>query len=277
LLSVQAGDHVAASFDDDDGFAATTAWFVDQGLRRRARVLVLAEARNVEPVRERLRAVCADAVAAQRSGRLQLLDPHQVQLGTGRFDPAYLRESYAAAARQAVDEGHTGLWVSVDMTWASPPVVPTDALVRFEAEANTLFASGQLTAICQYGTRDFSGETIRRALSAHPHNAHGSTFRHHMTPDGTFLVVWGEVDLSNRDAWTVIVNATATWGPVIDITAMTFLDVRAMTTLGWAAMTREHVTVVATPEQARRLRLVCPAELDRVTVEIREPALRTIN
>jgi hypothetical protein len=265
-LGIHAGDHVATSFKDDSGFIGNTVDFARRGLSQRARVLVFSTPTQLRPLRDHLCRSGGEIAAAVEVGQLQVLDPAQVQLAIGHFDPDYLRRTWAAATNEAVADGHTGLWVSVDMTWANPRAVDTDALVRFEAELNTLFATGQFTAICQYDERQFSGDDIRRACAAHPHNARGSTFRHYITDDGTFLVAFGEADLSNRAAWTVIVNSMAGHSPVIDIAAMTFLDVRAMATIGVAAARRRDTTVIATPNQAWQLRLTCRSELEHLTI-----------
>jgi hypothetical protein len=276
-LGVHAGDHIATSYGDDGGFIVNTLSFVRQGLRRSARVLVFPTPTQAGSVRDGLCRSGHDVADAVESGRLLVLDPTRVQLATGRFDPDYLRGTWAAATREAVADGHTGLWVSVDMTWANPRTVDTDALVRFEAELNTLFATGQFTALCQYDERQFSRDDIRRAGAAHPHNAQGSTFRHYITDDGTFLATFGEADLSNRAAWAVIVNSVAEHSPVIDIAAMTFLDVRAMATIGVAATRRRNMTVIATPCQAWQLRLTCRSELRHMTIRENVRPVSTIN
>jgi hypothetical protein len=271
VLRIQAGDHVAATFRDDAGFASNTLAFVRQALNARARVLVFPAASQVDPVRRRLTDADHDIDAAATAGRLQFLDATKVQLATGTFDPDYLIRTYTAATQQAVDDGYQGLWVSVDMTWANPHAVDLDALVRFEAHANILFATGHLTAICQYDHRQFSAGDIERACRAHPHNAGGRAFRYYLTDDRTFLATFGEADLSNQDAWHVVIGWTASNDAIIDVTGMTFLDVRALAAIGQAAISRRRLTVIATPIQASFLRLVCRTELDRFEIQERDP------
>ena len=267
MQRILAGDHVATSFHDEDGFAARTLTFAQCGLRAEARVMVFPAADRMAAVDAYLTGADENLAGARSDGRLQVLDPGQVQLAGGSFDAGRLRRAYAGATRQAVDDGFSGLWVSVDMSWASPDMVDNDALVRFEAAANALFGSGRLTAICQYDERVFPSEDITRAGRAHAHNAHGATFRHHSTDDVTFLAAFGEADLSNRAAWAAVVESIARRDAVVDITAMTFLDVGALTALGLAAQRRRWLTLIATPAQARLLRLVCGPELDHATIE----------
>ena len=269
LQRILAGDHVATSFHDDDGFAARTLSFARSGLDARARVMVFPAAGRSAAVDAYLTAADETLAGARSAGRLQIVDPGEVQLAGGSFDAGRLRRAYAGATRQAVGDGYSGLWVSVDMSWAAPGVVDTDALLRFEAAANALFGTGRLTAICQYDERVFDGEDIRRAGRAHAHNASGSAFRHHSTDDVTFLAVFGEADLSNREAWAAVLDSIARRDAVVDITAMTFLDVGALTALGRAAAARQWLTLIATSTQARQVRLVCGRELDRATIEER--------
>jgi hypothetical protein len=269
LQRILAGDHVATSFHDDDGFAARTLSFVQSGLAADARVMVFPAADRSAAVDAYLTEADPTLVGPRSDGRLQILDSGQVQLAGGSFDAERLRRAYGGATRQAVGDGYSGLWASVDMSWAAPGVVDTDALLRFEAAANALFGSGRLTAICQYDERVFGGEDIRRALRSHAHNASGSAFRHHSTDDFTFLAAFGEADLSNREAWAAVLESIAGRDAVVDITAMTFLDVGALTALGVAAQARQWLTLIATPTQTRQLRLVCGRDLDHVSIEER--------
>jgi hypothetical protein len=266
---IQAGDHVAAAFHDDAGFAAATLSFVREGLRGSARVLVFPKPVQLEEVRGLLSQADSEIAGGAASGTVEVFDSREVQLAPGGFDPTHLHNTYAAATRQAALDGFRGLWVSVDMTWADPGVVDTDALVRFETEANSLFASGQLTAVCLYDRRRFSATDVQRAGQAHPCSPGGATFRYRLSQDMRYLACAGEADLSNLAAWAAVVDSLATTDPVLDISAMTFLDVPAMAAIGRAALRRDQFTVVATPSGAEFLRLACQPELDRIHIRER--------
>jgi hypothetical protein len=86
-----------------------------------------------------------------------------------------------------------------------------------------------------------------------------------------FLATFGEADISNRDAWRIVVDWIAVNDAIIDVTGMRFLDVRALAAVGHAATSRRRLTVIATPSQASFLRLVCRAELSQFEIQERDP------
>ncbi len=225
MPTIQAGDHIGAVFETADQFTATTAVFAEQGLARGARVMIFPGARTHRTTR--LLADDGRLAAAASRGQLIFGDSQVVQLGCGRFDPEYLHQIYAGATRQTVEAGFSGLWVSVDMSWAHPQVAAPSALTTFEAQAFPLFATGRLTAICQYDLGIFSRRQADDACAAHPAGWHGVGFRGVL---GEGMHLFGEADLSNRAAFQAVVDGL---GPHdhIDLRGMTFLDVTAVVAL----------------------------------------------
>ncbi|MFI7416163.1 MEDS domain-containing protein [Nonomuraea sp. NPDC049684] len=256
---VQTGDHIGARFASDDDFLAAAAGFAHAGADRRAQVMLVPSPRLRGPLGDRLGASAAlrDALG---EGRLHVMDPGEVQLAGGGFDPGRLHAAYREAARAATGAGHPGLWVAVDMTWARPGVVDADALVAFEAAANTLFTPGTLTALCAYDTRVFPPALAFRACQAHPAIAEAARFGHRVTADG--LAFSGEADVTNALAWTALLGSLAPDHHVVDISAMSFLGARALTDLAATAGAHPRpLTIRATARQVTRLSLL---KIDRL-------------
>lgn len=255
MLAVQPGDHISATFASASQFAETTIAFAGQALAASALVMIFPgdpDRDDLGAFRRRLGDRDAVMAAAAASGQVRIADSRQVQLAPGRFDPAHLREAYAAAAREAVRSGFRGLWVSVDMSWAS--AVDPDALTEFEAESATLFTSGDLTAVCLYDTRVFGEKQVAAACRAHPAGCDDrSPLRHRRLHNGRTLQLSGETDLANSAAFAALTR-TLRPGDTLDITAMTFLDVRAL-----AAIARGHtegLTIRASRAQVELLDLI---------------------
>lgn len=223
MLAIQAGDHIGVSFAAGVGFAITTASFTHQALDAGGQVIVFPGELTGDSI-EQLSAGNLRLRQASRSGQLSFADSAAIQLATGRFDPVHLHQIYAAATVQALDAGYTGLWVSVDMSWAKPGIAEPHALTAFEAAAFPLFRDRTLTAICHYDTRIFPPDAARDACSAHPASLRAASMR--LRCQDRTLALTGDTDLTNRIAFEAIV-ATLTGGDTLDLTGMAFLDVHA--------------------------------------------------
>ncbi|MEV4166541.1 MEDS domain-containing protein [Nonomuraea dietziae] len=242
---IQPGDHVGVTFDDDDSLAATMLDFAERGRRAGARVLVLA----------------APRLARVLPG-VQLTEPR------GTLDG--LRDFYAQAVRQAVAEGLSGLWTSVEMSWARG--IDPEELVAAECGLNTLFSDGRLTALCHYDSRLFPSAQLARFHQAHPVGQQGACLRYRHTGRGVTFT--GEADHTNLLAWQALTRALPGGEAVIDISGMSFLDVRSMAQLGLVAAARcEPLSILASPGQSAHLRML---GVDRVAtlVTVEEPGLQ---
>jgi hypothetical protein len=265
-LFIEAGDHLGHIFRDDDEFAAVTLAFAEQGLREGACVLVLSGPGQEDRLERALAESGEESRRARAERRVRVQDARRALTPDGRFDPERIRAMYEEIAGRSVADGLSGVWVSVDMNWARPGTVDAEGLVAFEAELNTLFSSGRLTMICQYDGRRFPAAQTGGAIQAHPCTPRGARLRHRLASGGRGLAFSGETDRSNWGAWAALTASLPDEdGWFIDITGMSFLDGRAMVQLGRVALSRSRgLTIVATPPQARLLRLV---HVDR-TVEL---------
>jgi hypothetical protein len=245
LLAIQTGDHIGVPFAAGMSFAVITASFTHQALDAGGKVIVFPGDLTGGST-EQLSAGSLRLRQASRSGQLSFADSRSVQLATGRFDPAYLNQVYAAATTQALEAGYTGLWVSIDMSWARPGVAEPQALTRFEAEAFPLFRDRTLTAICHYDTRIFPADAVRSVCSAHPASLRAAVMRFRFQ-DRT-LKLFGETDLTNRLAFETAVGAL-TDGDLLDLTGMAFLDVSAALAVARAACAEPGLGIRVTPSQ----------------------------
>jgi hypothetical protein len=254
MLALAAGDHAATPFDTMREFIDNTVAFTHRALDHDAQVMIFPAPRQLHPT-QRIVADSATAIwRAVSDAQVQFADPHAVQLSHGGFDPARLSQGYAAATEAAVASGYSGLWVSVDMSWALPPVVATDELIAFEARAYPLFGDGHLTALCQYPAIAFSPADISAACRAHPAQRNGVRVRHEFAENGRLLRLRGETDLTNGIAFTVLVDVLD--GGTIDITGMRFVDVAGLACLARATRRRARTRIVCTADQARFLETV---------------------
>ncbi|MEU4564310.1 MEDS domain-containing protein [Actinoplanes sp. NPDC023936] len=232
MLAIQPGDHVGAPFTLPSQFATTTVTVAERALSHQAQMMIFPgdpHRDGLDGFQRGLGRRSPAIAAALTTGQVRVGDSRRVHLAPGRFDREHLEEAYTAATRRALADGYSGLWVSIDMSWARD--VAPDALVSFEESASELFTTGQLTAVCHYDTQIFPAGQVTAACAAHPAGLeHEAPLRHRRSPDGRTLRLSGEADLSNAAAFAALTR-TLRPGDVLDITEMTFLDVRALATI----------------------------------------------
>jgi MEDS: MEthanogen/methylotroph, DcmR Sensory domain len=256
VLPVQHGDHVGATFASPAAFVASTVMFTEQAIRAAAQVMIFpGDPHRDDPTgfRAYLREHSPAIAAASARGQVQVADSRQMQLAVGRFDPTYLGQAYAAASAQAVSAGYRGLWVSVDMSWAAG--VDPAALTAFEANAYPLFTSGKLTALCQYDQRTFPATVASAACAAHPAAPDSPQPLRHQRHPGNTLHLSGETDLTNRTAFTALLHSLRA-GDTLDITAMTFVDLRGLAAIAGQRRRLADLTVRASTYHSKVLHLV---------------------
>jgi hypothetical protein len=257
MLAVRPGDHIAATFAAADVFASTTVEFAEQAVAAGGQVLVFPGdpyRDDPRPFRDDIGRRSPMLAAATAAGQVSVADSRRVQLAPGRFAPDHLHRTYAAATGAAVAAGYRGLWVSVDMAWASD--VDPVASAAFEAMAFPLFTSGELTALCHYDTRLFSAGVVEAACQAHPAGLElGEPLRHRRLHDGSTLQLSGDSDIDNRLAFSAVLGSLRP-GDTLDITAMGFVDVHGLDLIVQQHLRVPGLTVRATRRQAHLLDLV---------------------
>jgi hypothetical protein len=211
-----AGQHAGAAFATDGDFAAAVSAFAAQGLERGGQVVIFPGPRTLAATTTALQSFVV------RPGQLAIIPGYPVQLATGRFDPEHLTVAYQAAVDAAIGAGYTGLWVAVDMGWASD--ADPAALIAFESTSHPLF-DGRLSAMCLYDGAVFPADVLHGVYAAHPSTLDGCCFRYRRT--GGTLWLSGETDRSNAIAFGVITADLAAGAAVVDLTGMAFLDVDA--------------------------------------------------
>lgn len=242
LDRVALGDHVCWIVDDDAIRLEAIAGFVRAGLRARHKVFYFGD--EPEAVLAGLERHGVGTAAAVDAGLLLAHPAEAGYLTGGIFDPAATIVAWRAVIAAARAEGHRGLRVVCDMTWASRRVPGSERLPWYEAEVNTLFTGGYVAAVCAYDRRRFEPLDLRRLCWAHPGAAGPSSpfdpessLRVRHVPEPYGLRLEGEVDLSNRDALHAVIGHLFDDEPAatVDVSGLTFADTAAVRILMDAA------------------------------------------
>jgi hypothetical protein len=271
VANLQLGDHVCLPFDSDDERFAAFAEFTDAGVAGRFKVLLLTAAESAESLGGRLADRVASYRAASVAGQVEIVASQDRYLASGRFDGDRVISGYATATDTAQMQGYAGLWVNVDMAWALDEP-GFESVIDYEIDANTLFSSARMAAVCQYDRRLFDRETVAGVCSAHPIIDGGAAFHFNVIEDPPGLVLTGELDGTNQRALATVLAplSRVQTALTIDAAGVSFAGVEAAAMLVRLADRRRGfaTTIVCQAQLGRLLRMLDPTR----ALVVRAPA-----
>ncbi|WP_433060243.1 MEDS domain-containing protein [Dactylosporangium sp. CS-033363] len=245
LAGLQAGDHVCVPYLGASVRAGIMEDFVREGLADGDKVICC----TVQDDPDALTAALAEADArvpeALRDGRLLVCSATKSYLAAGRFDAERTAADWREVVGQAERDGHAGLRIIADMSWATGAVPGTERLPWYEAEVNRIFARGFARGVCLYDRETFTPARLRRYISTHPGTVEPDDpqppqlrMRHTAEPRG--LALTGEADIANRAALIAVLDGLRADLPgtdplTIDLSGLNFADVAAASALVRAA------------------------------------------
>ncbi|HEX4814333.1 MAG TPA: MEDS domain-containing protein [Nonomuraea sp.] len=257
VLDPDLGDHVCLPFDGERERMTATRVFTVNGLRRRAKVVIITHADSPERTRAWLAPLVPGFADAESAGQVEIHACADTHFTDGCLDPERLLGGLADAMARARRHGQHGVYALIDASWG---VRDAPGQAAFEAAANELFGERWLAAVCQYDRGLFPREAIDRAAAVHPISPEQALLRFANTCSPAGLRVWGDIDLTNRQAFASVL-APLEKEPgrvVIDASALDFIDAGSARLLSATARARPAgATVVVCGEAvARVLRMI---------------------
>ena len=164
---VRPGEHACCVFTSDDDQAHLVGRFAADAFARGDRVFYLADAADEDDVVAYLDAAGLDGRRRLDNGDVQIMHSSQMGLEDG-FDSERMFGVWESLVGQAREAGCSGLAAAAEMTWAHTWKLDPAVLVEYEAAAAPVFASGELSALCQYDAREFEPSVLRSVRHAHP-------------------------------------------------------------------------------------------------------------
>jgi anti-anti-sigma factor len=227
------GDHLCWTFADDTERRQLAARYVRGGLRQQHKVIYFASAVSPAEAVDELAAAGIDAAAAIKDGRMDIGGSDGSYLAGGQFDGPAAATFWRGEIRRAQDAGFPAVRALGDMSFAAPGLA---GLPEYEADVNRLHAEGFAAGLCLYDRRRFGFGELIKAAQAHPTTVGPRTppppepmLRMIYSAGG--LILSGETDLSNREAFAAVVSHlaedTAGGTVTIDVHDLAFADAPA--------------------------------------------------
>jgi hypothetical protein len=230
-------DHVCWVYDDPRDLDATAAQFLQGGLARGERLLVVGDGMLETLDRDTLPFGGTDALLA--TGALEILDLGAAYEGATQYTPEQQLAFYEVATRKALADGFTGLRVAAEVSALAADPDSRAALVRWEHLADDLMARGSsFTAMCAY-RGDLGREALAEVTAVHPmvRGPEGvPTFQ--VFHDADRVILTGSVDTFGAPLLDRVLADSPADRPstVLDLGLLDFVDVAGCRVLvRWAA------------------------------------------
>lgn len=248
-------DHVCWVYDDAADLDTAAARFLEGGLARGERVLVVGDGMIEALNRNTLPFGGTDALVA--TGALEVLDLGSAYIGAAQFTPEQQLAFYEAATRRAHEDGFTGLRVAAEISaLAAAPESRAD-LVRWEHLADDLVARGSgFTAMCAY-RGDLGAEALADIATVHALVRGPEGFPpFQVFHDADRVILTGSVDTFSAPRLDRILADSPASRPstVLDLGRVDFLDVAGCRVLArWASSLGRPLHVTGASRLVQRM------------------------
>ncbi|MGA7835799.1 MAG: MEDS domain-containing protein [Acidimicrobiales bacterium] len=162
------GIHICHMFIDEVDRRSVVYPYVRAGLQENEDVSYFADALVTELLERAIDERSAASLSREQLARLRITTVEDAYFPTGVFVPEAMIETLQKLYKESADDGASGCRVSGELGWALRDVPGAERLVEFESDVNMLVRSTPMTAMCQYDTEQFDGETLFNVLSVHP-------------------------------------------------------------------------------------------------------------
>jgi anti-anti-sigma regulatory factor len=232
------GDHVLFPFETDEEHREVVGTFVHDGLVQGHKVLHLTGESTTEYFAEA-------ASMMPHDGQLAVLPVADTLFDEGAFCLDQALSLVHDAVERSLDEGYTGLRLSVEMTWARGDVKGCEQLIEFEQRVDEALPGSPVIGLCQYDRRSFPAARLQVLEGAHAGMVHAGAPLLDISALESLpgLRLCGEADLSSHAALAPAL-ATPTRDLYLDLSGLAFADAATIRLLAETAMRYDRVVLV---------------------------------
>ena len=162
------GTHMCYFYNDEEERREIISKYLASGLAAGEKTLYFAKDIPITALLDNLDNLGVDIESEQNKGNFEVQATKDVYHSDGIFDPdrqlAKLHQYYA----NTLEQGYPGARVGAEMHWALEDIKGADRLLEYETRWNEELKRSPVTAICQYNTHLFDGNTVMQVLRVHP-------------------------------------------------------------------------------------------------------------
>ncbi|MET7967692.1 MEDS domain-containing protein [Micromonospora sp. NPDC005305] len=261
--------HACLAYDDPAALDARAVAYLAAGLAAGEQVWLVAPGDRGSLVRRLDRLPGLDAALRRRA--LRLLPVEDAYRHDEVVDPDKQVRAYAAATRDALAAGYTGLRVFAEATTLVRSPAQREAFTRYEHLIDRWMRRHPMSAVCAYDRRELTGAAVAELACMHPESNTEVLFRLHAGGGDAVVELAGELDPSNHRLFAAALDRAdprpVDGRLVLDATGLRFVDHRSLLHLRDHAR-RHDATAVLRTSRSAAARLVELLDLDEVRVEV---------
>ncbi len=161
------GEHPCAIYENETERFAIVTSFIEEGLARGDRCLVIADQATSGDIKTSL-AAAIDVARMSELGALRFSSQRDPLFETSGIDPEAKIDYLRAEQAQALADGFAGLWVIGEISQALGTEVGCHRLIKHECLLNPFLVDSQTVVICLYDRGRFAPAVLHDVLRTHP-------------------------------------------------------------------------------------------------------------
>lgn len=260
--------HLGWAFNDRADFLACAAEYIADGLEQHQLITYVGD-----KSRDALQAEVASMPAIRdRSSDIQVtpIRDHYVFLpGRDVIDTERCVTNYVEGARQAIDDGYTGLRAVVDATAVARTAEQRSAMSALEYFVDHEMSVRPFSALCAYDMGEL-GPVAAELTCLHPFVGNEAPHFQIYAKPGVAFALTGQIDAACDEVFTTVLHRTLALTDdkdlVIDAQGLEFIDHRQLCMLD-RNVRAESRTIVLRTDQPVPIRLARVLELTNLRVE----------
>ncbi|MFA4916925.1 MAG: MEDS domain-containing protein [Syntrophales bacterium] len=179
LETLKPHDHLCLIYESKEEWRNAVIPFLVIGLKQNEKCVYVVDTSTADEIRKYLVEEGIDAVTAEKSGQLTILNETDAYTREGFFDPDRMIALLISETEKAVAEGYPALRLTGEMTWVLRGYPGSEKLLEYEAKLNRdFFSYYPCLVICQYDRWKFDQEVIKGVIVTHPILVWGNNVYH---------------------------------------------------------------------------------------------------
>lgn len=168
MAMLKQGEHLCSVYGDTGELLTQAVPYIKAGLMNGERCIYVADQHSKETIIQALKFWGVYADHEVNAGRLVFWTRHEYRQ-PGLFDLNTMLSFVNRTLIQALEDGHTGIRLAVEMSWTVNNDIRDEDLVRWEDFINTISYPGSTVSfICQYNRHLLPCPLIAKAIQVHP-------------------------------------------------------------------------------------------------------------
>ena len=168
IEDMKPGSHLCSIYETEQQHRDLLTPFIRLGLERDEKVIYITDFRTSKTVFDYLRDDGLEVEPYLKNGQLVILTSNETYMRQGIFDPESMIALLRTETERALDEGHSALRVTGEMSWALRGLPGSGRLTEYETKLNDFFPGSKCLALCQYDKGKFNSAILLDVLITHP-------------------------------------------------------------------------------------------------------------